>query len=303
MRPLILLSAVLCLAPEADAQAWAQPEGHTYLKLSYGTGTATDQYAFDGRRKLYADNVWRNAWFDRSVYAYGEVGLTPELTLVGMLPYKRGVVVDEAFSYEYGGLGDLEVGLRWSPVNAWLPSGSSAAVNSKLSLPTGYARNQVPAPGQGNVDLTTTLDYGHGFNSWLYAQGGVGVRVRTPYYGLSTTMACEAGRDRGCVPAGEVDPGDEWVARAEVGARATSWLLVQLLGDAVWSYAEPSIYTADTSVPTSRRYLKTGVGLIVEPMDHLGISGTVMATPWGKNTVRSLDVFLGLSTDFQIWGG
>ena len=302
MRTLILLTT-LSIAADVHAQAWTQPEGHTYLKLSYGTGTATEQYAFDGRRKLYSDHVYSNAWFDRSVYLYSEVGLARNLTFVGALAYKHGVVVDEAFSYRGGSLGDVEAGLRWSPISQWLPSGSSASLNTRLTLPTGYARNQMPAPGQGNVDVTTTLDYGHGFNAWLYAQGGVGVRARTPFYGLSTTVACEVGRDRGCVPPDEADPGDEALLHAEVGVRPWSPLLVQLLGNAVWSFGEPSIYRADASVPTSRRYIKAGVGLLVEPMDHLGVSATVMATPWGQNTVRSLDVFLGLSTDFQAWGG
>ena len=77
-----LAAALVALAGpgSARAQAWTQAPGHVYLKLAYGSATAGEQYSFDGRAKLYADDVYAPAFFDRSVYLYTEAGLLPHLS-------------------------------------------------------------------------------------------------------------------------------------------------------------------------------------------------------------------------------
>ncbi len=292
----------------AHGQAWTQSEGHTYLKVAYGAATASEQYAFDGQLKLYADDVYAPAFFDRSVYLYGEVGLTDRLTLVAAMPYKRVIVRDLGFRYETAALGDLELGARWSllPWLAWLPESAAAAVNVRATLPTFYTRNLLPAPGRGQVDLAATVDYGQGFGLGFlgaaYAQVGAGYRMHTPWYGLSNAAACQPGQDRGCTVDQQSDPGDEIVARAELGARPWSPLLLQGLSEAVVSLRAPSVgFSASEPAPTSQRYLKVGVGVEVTPLPHIALSAQAFATPWGRNTVRSVDLFVGLSTDFSLW--
>ncbi|MGK0358932.1 MAG: hypothetical protein ACI9U2_001226 [Bradymonadia bacterium] len=302
-RALLALGAICALHQTAVAQAWTQPAGRTYLKLSYGSATAGEQYGFDGQRKLYADDVYAPAFFDRSVYLYGEVGLTPNITFVGALPYKRLTVRDTTFKYAAGGVGDVDAGLRFNlnSLLGWLPG--TVAINTRLTLPTGYVRNSTPAPGMGQVNAAVTLDWGHGFGK-VYAQVGAGYRLRTGWYGLSSAVPCQAGQDRGCVADEQATLGDEYLGSAEVGYSPWRWLLVQALGSAVVSVTAPSVgFTAQETQPTQQRYLKLGAGLRVAPVEAIGISAQVFATPWGRNTIRSVDVFLGLDTTFHAWGG
>ena len=301
-----LAAALVALAGpgSARAQAWTQAPGHVYLKLAYGSATAGEQYSFDGRAKLYADDVYAPAFFDRSVYLYTEAGLLPHLTASLALPYKRVIVRDSAFRYAVASLGDLEVGLRQSLVPlGFVPASGALALNLKASLPTGYARNTVPAPGAGQVDVAASLDYGQGFGGWGYGQVGLGYRVRTPWYGLSTAVPCQPGQDRGCTADEQPDHGDEVVARAELGWRPWRPLLLQATTSAVVSVDAPAVgFAVGQTTPTRQRYLKAGAGVLVEPVAHLGLSAQVQITPWGRNTVKSVDYFFGMSTDFDLGG-
>ncbi|MEZ4474424.1 MAG: hypothetical protein R3F60_27280 [bacterium] len=299
-----LCLAILGAVSSARAQAWTQAPGHVYVKLAYGAATAGEQYGFDGRAKLYADDVYAPAFYDRSVYLYAEAGLLPALSASVSLPYKRVIVRDSAFRYAAGALGDLELGLRQSLVPlGFVPASGALAVNLKASLPTGYVRNTVPAPGAGQVDLTGSLDYGQGFGGWGYGQVGLGYRVRTPWYGLSTAVPCQPGQDRGCTADERPDHGDEVVARAELGVRPWGPVLLQGMGSAVMSVAAPTVgFAVGQTTPTHQRYVKAGAGVLVEPVAHLGLSAQVQVTPWGRNTVKSVDFFFGLSTDFDLGG-
>lgn len=300
-RALCATLAICALHATANAQAWTQPEGRTYLKLAYGAATAGEQYGFDGQRKLYADDVYAPAFFDRSLYLYGEIGLTRDLTFIGAVPYKRMVIRDATFKYGGGALGDVDAGLRYnlSRVVGFLPG--NFAVNTKLTLPTGYTRNTLPAAGLGQVNAAATLDWGYGFGK-VYMQIGAGYRMRTSYYGLSTAVPCQGGQNRGCVADEQPDLGDEYTGAAEIGYSPWRWLLVQALGSAVISVTPPAVgFTAEQTLPTQQRYLKLGAGLRVAPIDAIGLSGQVFATPWGRNTIRSVDVFLGLDTTFNAW--
>ncbi|MCB9536821.1 MAG: hypothetical protein H6704_11265 [Myxococcales bacterium] len=299
-----LTFALLLTASRANAQAWTQAPGHTYLKLSYGSATAGEQYGFDGQVKLYADDVYEPAFFDRSVYLYGETGLTESLTVAFVLPYKRVIVRDATYRYDTAALGDLELAARYAltPYLSFLPSSGVAAVNLKVGLPLGYDRNLLPAPGAGQVNLTASLDYGHAFGGWGYGQLGLGYRVRTPWYGLSSAVPCVAGVDRGCTADEQPDLGDEAVLRAEVGVRPWGPLLLQGLSEAVLSLEAPSVgFAVGETMPTRQRYVKVGAGVLVEPVAHLGLSAQAFVTPWGRNTVRSVDLFFGLNTDFDLW--
>ena len=82
MPPLRCLFAllVLGLAPvqAGFGQAWVQPKGHAYVKLSHSNVTASEQYRFDGQRSPYADNVEGDAFFDESLYLYGVGAVLPQ---------------------------------------------------------------------------------------------------------------------------------------------------------------------------------------------------------------------------------
>lgn len=300
----LLISLMMLVPSGALAQAWTQPPGHVYLKLAYGAATAGEQYGFDGRVKLYADDVYDSAFFDRSFYLYSEIGVVDHFTVVAALPYKRVVVRDSAFRYESASIGDLELAGRLSlkPWLGFLPEAGAAALNLKVSLPTGYDRNLIPAAGAGQVNVTASLDYGQGFLGAFYAQGGVGYRLRTSWYALSQAVPCQPGQDRDCVVDEQPDYADEVLLHAEAGYRPWQPLLLQVLGEMVLSAQAPEVgFAVGETTPTRQRYLKTGAGLIVEPLPHLGFSAHAFVTPWGQNTVRSVDLFFGISTDFNLW--
>ncbi|MCB9523179.1 MAG: hypothetical protein H6702_07325 [Myxococcales bacterium] len=296
----LLLLFALALARQAHGQAWTQSPGHAYLKLAYGSATASEQYAFDGRTKLYADDVLAPSFFDRSVYLYGEVGVLDGLTASFSLPYKRLTVNDTTFRYDAAAVGDLALGLR---ARLPAPLGLAAAVNLTVGLPTGYVRNTVPSPGNGQVDASATLDVGRGLSSWAYVQGGAGYRLRSGWYGLSSATPCQAGRDRGCTADTQPDLGDELVGRLEVGVRPFGPVLLQLMGSAVISVDKPAVgFSAEQPFPMQQRFVKVGAGLAVDLHEHLGLSAQGFVTPWGQNTVRSVDVFVGVHTAFDLWG-
>lgn len=298
------LCVALLLTPAlAAAQgAWTRPVGDVYAKVAYGSATAADQYTFDGRRKPYADNVEGAAFWDRSVYMYAEGGVAEGLTAIAGLAYKRVFVVDEAFRYERARLGDLRLGVRYDLGHWWVPPGELAwAVNGWVEAPTGYVRNTIPAPGAGNVDVGLSVDAGKGFGLW-YAQGGLGLRIRTPWYGLSGTIACSPQVHRGCVPAEESDLGDELLARAEVGLTPWSWLIVQGLVEATVSLVEPETgFSVSQPTPTHRRYIKTGGGVMLRPWRFAALEVQAFVTPWGQNAVDSVDLFVGLSSEVGVW--
>lgn len=285
---------------DVRAQAWPQPKGHAYVKLSHGRAAASEQYRFDGEAKPYADNVDGNAFFDRSFYLYAEYGLTDRLTLVAVLPYKRLRVRDAAFDYESEGLGSVQIGLRTGLKEALGLSADRHAVAANLfvSLPTGYTRNFTPSVGSGQVDVQGMLSYGASFWPFPgYAQVGLGYRHRSTLYLFSDAVDCQQGRDLNCFQDTEPKFDDELLFTAEAGVSAGRWALVQALAQGVWSNKEPTAETTFSPrnpIPTRQRYIKTGGGLTLYPLPALGIGVQVFFTPVGRNTVRSTDVFWGV---------
>ncbi|MFQ5568167.1 MAG: hypothetical protein ACE5G0_00745 [Rhodothermales bacterium] len=307
-RPLLSTVRVVCILSvlwlaerrDSHAQAWLQPKGHAYVKLSHGRATASEQFRFDGETKAYADNVDGDAFFDRSFYLYGEYGLTDQLTVVVVLPYKSIRVLDAAFEYETEGVGSVMIGLRTS-IKHWIgltDDRHTLAANVMLTLPTGYTRNFTPSVGPGQVDFQTTINYGLSLYPMPgYAQMGLGYRYRSAFYGLSATTACQEGRDVNCFASTEPKYDDELLFSVEIGFNFDRWALVQFLGQGVWSNKSPDAETSFSvrnPIPTRQRYIKTGAGLTVYPLRKLGVSAQVFFTPSGRNTVRSTDYFFGV---------
>ena len=281
-------------------QAWLQPKGHAYVKLSLSDVTASEQYRFDGETKPYADNVEGDAFFDESLYLYGEYGLTDNLTLVALVPYKTIRVLDAAFEYESEGLGSVMIGLRTGIKNAVGLSGNQHALsaNFMLTMPTGYTRNFTPSVGPGQVDFQTTINYG--LSLWPfpgYAQIGLGYRYRSALYAFSTATTCQEGRDVNCFDDVEPKFDDELLFSGEAGVNLGRWALVQVLGQGVWSNQAPdaeTTFSIRNPIPTRQRFIKLGGGLTVYPLQTLGVGVQVFFTPAGRNTIRSTDVFWGI---------
>ncbi len=299
-RLLVLFVLGLTTVHVGRGQAWVQPKGHAYVKLSRSDVTASEQYRFDGERIPYADNVEGEAFFDESFYLYSEIGLTDNLTLVAILPYKSIRVRDAAFDYETEGLGSVMIGLRTGIKNlvGLTADQHTLAANFMVTLPTGYTRNFTPSVGPGQVDVQTTINYG--VSLWPfpgYAQAGLGYRYRSALYGFSTTTPCEDGRDVNCFEDVETKYDDELLFSAEAGVNLGRWALVQVIGFGVLSNKPPDAETSFSirnPIPTRQRYVKVGGGLTVYPLRKLGLGVQVFFTPSGRNTIRSTDIFWGL---------
>jgi hypothetical protein len=304
---LFILCGVLAAPSAAHAQAWTRERGEVYFKLSYGTATASDQYGFDGQVKPYADNVSSDAFFDRSLYFYSEVGLTKDVTFTFALPYKRIILRDAAFRYDTAELGTLGLGARFALTPLFsksLPSGA-LSINTRLNLPLGYVRNYVPSAGAGQIDVDTTIDFGYSFYPVpIYAQIGFGYKFRTPAYLLSRSVPCEAGHDIGCFADKQPTLGDEFLLAIEVGYTLKRWALFQFITRGAFSVYAPDVgFSVTQPIPTRERYLKVGGGITFYPVGRFGIGMQAFFTPYGENTLKSVDLFLGLEIMVDIWGG
>jgi hypothetical protein len=303
-HPKILAVALACIMAlachaAARAQSWPQEKGKAYLKLSYGTSTASQQYTFDGREKEYADNVTENAFFDRSVYAYGELGLTDNVTLLASLPYKRVIIRDAAFRYRTYAFGSAQVGARvgLKPVLGMDEAPLDAlAANVILTLPTGYTRNLTPSVGSGQADAELFVSYGRSFYPIdAYAQAGIGYRYRSSIYGLSTAVPCQEGVDKDCVADRQPVYGDEMFFGVEGGYTFAKRVFANLMLRGSYSVKEPTEgFSVANPIPTRQRYLKVGGSLAVFITEGISVNGQVFFTPYGLNTVKSTDLFIGV---------
>lgn len=301
--PIFVFLSFLLGGTEARSQAWSRDSGKVYVKLAYGTSTASEQYSFDGRIKDYADNVTENAFFDRSVYLYGELGLTPKLTLVAGLPYKRVIVRDAAFRYRTFALGDAQIGARYSLNSVLGLEGGAEAVaaNASLSLPLGYSRNLTPSAGSGQINADLNLSYGHSFYPLpVYAQAALGYRYRSNIYALSTAVYCQEGVNKDCFADTKPTYDDELFGGVEGGVTVASRVLLQGIARFNWSVTQPDVgFSVANPIPTKQRFLKLGGGIGVAAFQGLGISGQFFFTPFGRNTINSVDLFLGIDYTFR----
>lgn len=295
--------------PSANAQAWTMGSGETYVKLSYGSVTATQRYTFDGAVADYSSfsesQIPGVPFRDQSLYLYTETGLSDRFTLVLNVPYKRITVLEPSLRYRTRAFGDVQVAGRYDVAGLFGGLGANAlAVNLSASLPMGYTRNYNPSAGTGQANASVTLDYGRSFYPLpLYAQVGAGYRYRSGWYGLSQAkQGCNSAID--CTEDNTAALGDEWVFSAEVGSTPLGGaVLVQALARGVWSVETPDAsFSILNPLPTRQRYVKVGGGLTLYPMqwiagetlDPLGLSVQYFVTPIGANTIRSQDLFVGV---------
>ncbi|WP_457653123.1 hypothetical protein [Rhodocaloribacter sp.] len=301
------LGLMLGLAVDAGAQAWTMPSGEAYVKVFYGKVTAAEQFTFDGRRTDFIDGMPGDTFRDRSLYVYGEVGLSDRVTFVFSLPYKRIFIRDHAFRFRTYAFGTAELGARVSllPFFGVEPSRNALAVNLGFGLPTGYTRNYAPSVDAGQVNVQAMLSYGRSFYPFpAYAQVGIGYRLRSTLYVFSGATPCRAGRDVNCIVDPRPDYGDELVYRFEAGLTPFGGgLLLQALAGGNWSWKEPVVgFSALNPIPTRQRFVKVGGGATVYPFrlaglassSSMGVSVQVFFTPYGRNALRTRDLFVGL---------
>ena len=289
------------------AQAWTMPAGSAYTKLSYGHITAAEQYTFDGRPTDYISGLAGETFKDRSLYLYTEFGITDHISAIVSVPYKRTFVRDHAFRFRIFGLGSVAVGGRVSllPALGMNPSRQALSINVLAFIPTGYTRNFTPSTGAGQVDFQATLFYGRSFHpAPIYAQVGGGYRHRSSIYSLSQSAPCISGSDIHCITDPFTAYGDEALLHVEAGISPFGGvLLLQLISTATWAIEAPAVgFSAINPLPTHQRNIKAGAGVALYPfrilktslLDTLGFSVQYFVTPYGRNTINSEDIFMGI---------
>ena len=309
----LVVLLVVGLGTEAGrAQAWTQDAGRAYLRIIQSVGGADERFDADGVIVPY-DETTGGDFRDRSLYLYGEVGLTDGLTLVGLLPYKRLYVTDgsytPAFERQSFAWGSAVAGLRFDigPALGLDPEGPTVmAANVAVSLPMGYTRNYRPAVGPGQMDVQASMDIGRSLWPFPgYAQAGLGYRHRTAAYGLSNATACPRTVDdegHACLPDAEArrDYGDEFMLRAEAGLTPGP-VLLQVLLDGAWSVGAPG---GDTTLPVlpqgfeRQRLVRLGLGAGIQGPWGFGLGAQVMAPAYARNALKATEIFVGLEKRF-----
>lgn len=313
MTGVVCIVSFLCCGlytASVHGQAWTQPKGHSYVKMFYGNITSAEQYTFDGRTTDYVQGLPGDTYRDRSLYLYTEAGITDNVTVVVSLPYKRTFVRDQAFRFRVFGFGTATLGGRMSllPVLGVESSKNAVAVNLTAFVPMGYTRNYTPSTGTGQVDLQSSIFYGRSFYPFpAYLQIGSGYRIRSSQYLFSATTECRPGSDIHCISDVKPDFGNELVWHAETGVSPFGGaLFLQVLTTGTWSITKPTVgFSANNPLPTHQRYVKAGVGGAIYPfriinsttLSSLGLNVQYFSTPFGRNTINSRDVFVGL--EFQ----
>jgi hypothetical protein len=164
----------------AQAGAWLQAERAAFWKLSWLTQSSDRRWDCRGN-EVEADAA--GSYEQWQLFAYGEYGLRPWLTLTGSWVYKDQQIAGDS-TYGTRSSGDLRLGARLPLRRA----GAPLSVEGLLSLPT-YTRsdlNDAPADrpqylpaGSGRIEAE--LHALGGASLWplpLYLSGGLGYRLR-----------------------------------------------------------------------------------------------------------------------------
>lgn len=192
MRSLLLAALVLCASPAALAGAWTKPAGGGYAKL--GSATFVSDHGYDDRGQLVADEHFQ--MHAQTLFAYGELGLSDDIMLVGFAPY---VLATNGHSsgarFHTASPGDLMGGvqvtlLRYENVvvsargelKVPLYEGAPSIRGRQTARIKGFPRSSTffPAVGDGQVDLTGFVSAGASL-PWLrgFLTTDVGYRLRT----------------------------------------------------------------------------------------------------------------------------
>jgi hypothetical protein len=195
-RAILAVRAAVLLVPLAPtsiaAQAWVQPAGGYYLKLSASYLRTTEQYDALGDIEPFAtedSTATDYAFRDLSLNAYLEYAITGRYSLVATLPFKISTTMQtelpalpgdapQEVSLTNGGLADFSVSIR----AGLMQSSTALAIQAGAKLPLGYEQspdNGGPALGTGEVDAEINLLFGQSFYPLAaYVGAGVGYRVR-----------------------------------------------------------------------------------------------------------------------------
>ncbi|MEL7369074.1 MAG: hypothetical protein AAFN74_09200 [Myxococcota bacterium] len=297
-----------------NASAWTRPKAEVWSLVSFGYVAGRTQFLPDRSEVDFIQGIDdRNTFEDASFYAQLQLGLFNGLTLNTTLPFKRVFIEQQAFFTETQALGDVYFGLRAGIFElAGIQSPVAWSVEVGANLPTGYTRNLAPSVGPGNIDVEIKTAFGYGFRpfSWLpaYAQLGVGLRIRTGIFALSSAAICNLTSDIDCVVDTQPDYSEEIIYLGELGVTPLGGSLL-LFGKVFGAHSIPTPevgFTAANPIPERQRYVKAGFGGAVYPAKLAGFTtlerlGVIVQHYWtvdGQNAPRTNDLFVGLEMTY-----
>lgn len=199
MRPLLLFALLSVLPATAEAGAWLQPRGGSYLKATAIHSATTDRIGCGGERE--PAEPFGGTYSENKIFLYGEYGWTEALTAVGSFGFGEQEIVDAAVP-DYGtrSTGDLRLGLRWGVRrDARLPVSLESLLSiptypaTDVTLPVGQREQFLPA-GSGQLEWEVRMQAGLSF--WPapgYANVDAGYRVRGGEFGDQWLLAGEVG--------------------------------------------------------------------------------------------------------------
>jgi hypothetical protein len=188
---MVLLSILLADAGVARAGAWTQPRGHYYGRVSVAGINSLTYFDESGRRVAFraGGSLPLEAVYEgREIRAYLEYGLRHRLTLYGSGAYKSLALDERRVRREQSGLGDFALGGRFRLRSGGLP----ASLAGELTLPPGYATDEIPALGAGTLEFTLRGLLGAS-RGRLYATADGGLRWRGGGYRNQVVGSLEAG--------------------------------------------------------------------------------------------------------------
>jgi protein XagA len=149
----------------AYAGAWTAEKGGSYNKLS------VNYYRSDS---AFGPQPGFEEFEDINITYYGEYGIRNDLTVFGSIPFRRIENTSFGQTAVNGGIGDVEVGLRYRLVEK--PFVASAQVIFKA--PYLYNRNNALPLGNGQEDIELRLLGGKSLGRFGYVGAEVGYRFR-----------------------------------------------------------------------------------------------------------------------------
>lgn len=291
----LLLFLVPTTSAVLRAGGWPQEKGKSFIQLTYGTASSNTVYRFDGETKFPTDNggftVRDFPLADRGLFLYLEYGLTSDLTLIADAAFKRSILTTPLEERTTEGMGDVGIAARYRLFNSG-PHVVSARAG--ITLPTGYSRDLTPPLGNGIPTFSIGGEYGVSFYpAPAYATAALGYRLRPSLYAFSSLED----------ETEEFEPNYADAVYAEAEGGYTLFNRVLLKGGIRFM---STVRSDDNDFdvrhpPETEQYLKAGGGLGVSIYKGFGISAEAYATPLGKKTANSTDLFIGLSWQGKIF--
>ena len=295
----ILCSALLGIPTLTDilAGGWPQEKGKSYIQLTYGTASSNTVYKFDGETKYPTDNggftVRDFPLADRGLFLYLEYGITEDLTIIADAAFKRSIVTTPIERRETQGIGDIGLAGRY---RVWNSGPHVLSARAGFTVPAGYSRDLTPPLGNGIPTLSLAGEYGISFYpAPAWATATLGYRLRPSIYSFSNL--------NDDTEEFEPDYADAVFADLEGGYTFADRILLKA------SLRFMTTVRADDNdfdvrhPPETEQYLKVGGGIGVSLIKGFGVSADIFATPLGKKTANSLDLFIGLSWQGKVFGG